>query len=625
MESQKGSTYVLGTAGHVDHGKSVLVRALTGIDPDRLPEEKRREMTIDLGFAWFTLPDGREVSIVDVPGHERFIKSMLAGASGIDLALLIIAADEGVMAQTREHLAILDLLNVQKGIVVITKKDLVDGEGLQLATLEAEELIAKSGLAKAPIVVVSAITGEGLPDLVATISQLLGVTPPRRDIGRPRLAIDRAFTMKGFGTVVTGTLVDGMFQVGQEIEILPLGFKTRIRGLETHKKKLDVVLPGSRVAINLASTPAEKLERGMVIATPGWLKPSRFLDVKFRTVTYSPRDITHNMSVTFYSGTTEVGAKVRLLDKDKLSVEEESWAQLKLVNPVVVVKDDSFVIRCPEGTLGGGRIVDVHSRRHRRFDPAVLQSLQARGEGAPEDTLLATLKASGPSEFEKVALQCHFGESEGRRALETLVEQKLVIAIGAKGPHQFLLFSGHWEDLVKKVTVLIQYYHAQFPLRRGMPKEEVKSQLKILPSHFDGILRELIEREVVVEEGTTVRLPSHNVRPSLEQQAKLDVFMEALTQNPYHPPTDLPLEPELFNVLLQEGKVVKVSEGVIFSCSAYEEMVRQIKEYISNHKKITVAEVRDLFQTNRRYAVALVEYLDEQKITRRVGDERVLR
>lgn len=624
MESPQNSVYVLGTAGHVDHGKSTLVRALTGIDPDRLPEEKRREMTIDLGFAWLTLPDGREVSIVDVPGHEHFIKNMLAGVSGIDLALLIIAADEGVMPQTREHLAILDLLGVSKGIVVITKKDLVDGEELQLATLEAEELIAKSCLAKAPIVAVSAVTGEGLPDLVATISQLLNVAPPRRDIGRPRLAIDRAFTIKGFGTVVTGTLVDGTLQAGQEIEILPLGFKTRIRGLETHKKKTGTASPGSRVAINLASTPAG-LERGMVITTPGWLQPTQFLDVSLRAIADLPRDVTHNMSGIFYSGTSEVGARIRLLDKDKLSAGEAGWAQLKLASLVVVAKDDSFVIRSSEGTLGGGKIVDTHPRRHRRFDPAVIQNLQAREEGSYEDTLLAVLEASGPSEFEKVALQCHFGEVEGRKVLDTLVERKQAIAIGTGGQHQLLFSSNHWNDLVNRVSALLQRYHSQFPLRRGMPKEEVRSHLKILPGYFDGVLQELAKRKVIVEEGNTVRLPSHEVRPSAEQQTRMDAFVKALSQEPYHPPSDISLEPELLNLLLQEGEVVKVREEVIFSRSAYAEMVKQIKEYINGYGKITVAEVRDMFQTSRKYALALMEYLDDQKITRRLGDERVLR
>ena len=625
MEPGRVDMYVLGTAGHVDHGKSVLVHALTGIDPDRLPEEKRRKMTIDLGFAWFNLPDGREVGLVDVPGHERFIKNMIAGVAGIDLVLLIIAADEGVMPQTREHLAILDLLNVKRGLVVITKKDLVDEEGLELVTLEANELIKGSTLAQAPIVAVSAITGEGLPDLTATISHLLDVCPPRRDIDRPRLPIDRVFTMRGFGTVVTGTLIDGKLQLGKEIEILPLGLKTHIRSLETHKRKLDIAHPGSRVAANLAGIATEKPKRGMVITTPGWLKPTKFLDVKLRVVPSLSHNVTHNMSVTFHSGTSEIGAKVRLLDREKLGTEEKGWAQLKLSRTVAVTKGDLFIIRSSQGTLGGGEIVDTHPRRHRRFHPAVLQNLETRKEGAPEDILLATLETSGASEFGKVSLKCHFGKVESRKALEKLVERKQVVGIGPEDTHQLLFFRGHWEHLIKEVTALVQSYHFQFPLRRGMPKVELKSQFGKLPRYFDSILRQLVDEGVLVEEGIMGRLPSHSVKPSQEQQAKVDTFLKVITQNPYYPPADLSLDTELLNMLLQEGKVIKVGEGVIFSNSAYEDMKRQIIEHIKNHGRITVAEVRDIFQTSRKYAVALMEYLDGQKITRRIGNERLLR
>ena len=617
--------YVLGTAGHVDHGKSVLVRALTGIDPDRLPEEKKREMTIDLGFAWFKLPSGREVSIVDVPGHERFIKNMVAGVGGIDLALLVIAADEGVMPQTREHLAILDLLGIKRGLVIITKKDLVDEEGLELVNMEAEEVIKGTTLAEAPIVAVSAITGEGLPELIATIDRLLDFTPPRRDIGRPRLAIDRVFTIKGFGTVVTGTLIDGKFKVGQEVEILPPGLRTHIRGLETHKRRIETALPGTRVAVNLAGIHAEELERGMVLTTPGWLKPTRFLDVKLRAISSLPRPITHNMSVTFHSGASEVGGKVRLLDKEELKAGESGWAQLSLTRLVTVAKGDLFVIRSPQTTLGGGEIVDIHPKRHRRFQAAVIESLKAREEGSPEKILLASLEASGPSRLEEVALQCLLSEVEVKKALEVLVEQKQVMTVGPEGPQQLLLSRSHWERLSQEATKLVQGYHSQFPLRRGMPKEELKSRLKILPQYFADLLAKFAAERVLVEEGATVRLPSHSIKLSPKQQAEVDAFLKNLAQNPFSPPTNPNLDPELINLLVEEGKVVKVGEGIFFSASAYQEMVRQIIQHLKSRGKITVAEVRDRFQTSRKYAVALMEYLDDQKITRRVGNERVLR
>lgn len=611
--------YVLGTAGHIDHGKSVLVHVLTGIDPDRLPEEKRRGMTTDLGFAWLKLPSGREVSIVDVPGHERLVKNMLAGAGGIDLALLIIAADEGVMPQTKEHLAILDLLKVERGIVVITKRDLVDKEGLELAVMEAEEEIKGTTLAQAPIVAVSALTGEGLPDLITAIDHLLDSTPSRIDIGKPRLAIDRVFTMKGFGTVVTGTLIDGNLRVRQEIEILPPGLRTHIRGLQTHKRKIDTALPGSRVAANLHGVLTEELERGMVITTPGWLKPTQLLDVKLRAISDLPRHIRHNMSIIFHTGASVVAGRVRLLDKEKLKAGESGWAQVRLASPVAVANGDLFVIRLPQGTIGGGEIIDIHPKRHRRFQAAAINSLKARQEGSPEDRILTILEASGPCEVEKVAVQCHLSEDEVRKGLESLVQQEQVVPVG-----QFFLSRSRWERLVTEITRLIQRYHSQFPLRRGIPKEELKSRLRLLPQYFDALLQKLTEGGDLLKEGIALRLPSHSVELSPEQQAKMDAFLSALAQNPYSPPTDLSFDPELLSLLVEERKVIKTGE-VVFSASAYEEMMSRIVEHIKRHGKITIAEARNLFNSSRKYVMPLLYYLDEQKITRRVGDERVLR
>ncbi|OGN92197.1 MAG: selenocysteine-specific translation elongation factor, partial [Chloroflexi bacterium RBG_13_48_17] len=373
--------FVIGTAGHIDHGKSVLIRALTGIDPDRLPEEKERGMTIDLGFAWMKLPSGQEVGIVDVPGHERFVKNMLAGVGGIDLALLIVAADEGIMPQTREHLAILDLLDISKGIVVITKKDLVDEELLSLVRLEVDELMKSTTLAEVPIVAVSAVTGEGIPELVSTIDQLLMSVEPRRDVGRPRLLIDRAFTIAGSGTVVTGTLIDGSLSAGQEVEVVPSGLKARLRGLQTHKSRIDMAKPGSRVAANLAGVAVSKLERGDVLTSPGWLVPTTRIDVKLRMLPNLKHSLRHSATVSFFTGTAEVMAKVHLLEKDKLDSGDVSWAQLALAKPVALVKGDHFIIRSPMDTLGGGQIVNSHAPRHRRFRPAVIRALKIRGEG----------------------------------------------------------------------------------------------------------------------------------------------------------------------------------------------------------------------------------------------------
>src|SRR3990172_5783155 len=337
--------YTIGTAGHVDHGKSALVRVMSGIDPDRLAEEKERGMTIDLGFAWLQLPSGREISIVDVPGHERFIKNMLAGVGGIDLALLVIAADEGVMPQTREHLAIIDLLGITHGIVALTKADLVDPDLLELARADVEDVLAGTSLEGAPVIACSGVTRLGLDELLAAVAAQLAKTPARRDIGRPRLPIDRVFTMTGFGTVVTGTLIDGSLTVGQEVEILPGGIRSRIRGLQSHGKKVEVASPGRRTAVNLTGLAVDDLRRGMVVTSPGWLRAATALDVRLRAVRHLPRPVRHNTGITFHTGSAEVAGRLLLLDADQLRPGETAWAQVRLEGPVPALKGDHFIIR----------------------------------------------------------------------------------------------------------------------------------------------------------------------------------------------------------------------------------------------------------------------------------------
>ena len=375
--------YVIGTAGHVDHGKSTLIKALTGIDPDRLQEEKDRGMTIDLGFAWLRLPSGKEISIVDVPGHERFIKNMLAGVGGIDLALLVIAADEGVMPQTAEHLATLDLLQIQSGVVALTKSDLVDKDWLDLVQEDVRLRLQGTVLARAPIYPVSAITRQGIPELLAGLDAVLAQTHPKRDIGRPRLPIDRIFTIGGFGTVVTGTLVDGRLSVGQEVEIQPRGLKSRVRGLQTHKHKEETALPGSRVAVNLVGLAVEDLQRGDVLTSPGWLTPTKLLDARVRLVADLARPLDHNTEVSFHTGSAEALGRLRVLDGEALAAGATAWVQIELQSPIAVAKSDYFIIRSPNATLGGGQIVDPHPRRHKRNRPEVIAALETLAKGRP--------------------------------------------------------------------------------------------------------------------------------------------------------------------------------------------------------------------------------------------------
>ena len=395
--------FVIGTAGHVDHGKSTLVHALTGIDPDRLAEEKAREMTIELGFAWFKLPSGLEVSVIDVPGHEHFIKNMLAGVSGMDLALLVVAANESIKPQTREHLAILDLMEVPQAIMVITQSDLVDQDQITLVGMEIEDLIRPTRFAGAPIVPVSAVTGQGLDELKATIDKVLKTAQPRRDIGKPRLPVDRVFTISGSGTVVTGTLVDGSLAVGQEVEILPPALKSRIKGLQTHKNKLNSISPGNRVAVNLIGLSLAEIKRGQVLTKPGWLTPTNLIDAKLRLLAQPERPLRHNTEVSLHTGSAEVIAHVRLLEKKEALPAETTWVQFILDEPLAAINGDHYVIRSPNDTLGGGIFVEVHpGQRHRRFRPDTIGNLKARSEGKIEETLLAALKSKPPQELDKL-------------------------------------------------------------------------------------------------------------------------------------------------------------------------------------------------------------------------------
>ena len=619
--------YVIGTAGHVDHGKSTLVEALTGIDPDRLREEKERGMTIDLGFAWLKMPSGNEVSIIDVPGHERFVNNMLAGVGGIDLALLVVAADESVMPQTREHLAILDLLQIKRGLVALTKKDLVDDDWLELVSAEVEEVLEGTVLEGSTIHPVSAVTGDGLPELVAAIDGLLTETPAKRDVGRPRLPIDRAFSITGFGTVVTGTLVDGTLRIGQEVELVVSGQSTRLRGLQTHRSKQDEAQPGTRVAANLIGLSQDDIIRGEVLTTPGWLKSTDAMDVRLRIIRDAPHALRHNMQVTVHTGSSEVLGRLRLLEADVVEPGESTWAQLKLDKPLAVVKGDYYVIRSNQTTLGGGNIVETHARRPRRRHAPTLERLAIMEQGSDTDVLLTTIESSQPAAFDDLVKQANMSPDAVKSELEKMASEAAVVILGSgkAGPGMYAYTAAGWIALGREARKALESYYKQFPLRRGAPKEELRSRLKISPQVFNYALPRLEQDGVVAEDGTLVRLPDYQPALNESQKRSVAVYLKMLESDPYSPPTDSAPDAEVVNLLVEEGRVVKVDDAVVFSASAYDDMVEQVSKHISESGEITVASVRDLFGTSRKYAVALMDYMDQQRITRRVGDARVLR
>lgn len=626
--------HVIGTAGHVDHGKSTLVQALTGINPDRLREEQEREMTIDLGFAWLTLPNGESVGIVDVPGHRDFIENMLAGVGGIDAALFVIAADEGVMPQTREHLAILDLLRIPGGVVALTKIDLIDDpDWLELVQADVSEALQGTVLDGAPIIPVSARTGQGLAELTAALQEVLARTPPRPDRGRPRLWIDRAFTIGGFGTVVTGTLVDGHLEVGQEVEILPRGLRARIRGLQTHKTRIQRAVPGSRVAINLTGISKQDLARGDLVTTPGWLRPTTLTDVRLDLLRDAPFPLKHNAFVKFFCGSAETVARVRLLGTETLAPGESGWVQLELDDPLPLVRGDRFIIRVPSPavTVGGGEVVDPNpGRKHRRFRPEVLARLETLARGTPAEVLLQTLERRGPLTVRDLIEVSGLGEAAPEALAELFSTGDAVVldAVPEPAPARLVVSRSWWSATTARMRDELAAYHARYPLRPGMSREELRSALRLDPRAYNGLLARAAADGLIVDEAATVRLPEHQVRFTPQQQQAVDDLLARFRAAPYATPSVKEaaalVGEEVLGVLLARGDLVQVSPEVLFLRETYEEMVERIRAHIQQQGSITLAQVRDLFQTSRKYAQALLEYLDGVGVTRRVGDERVL-
>ncbi len=630
--------YVIGTAGHVDHGKSTLVHTLTGINPDRLAEEQRREMTIDLGFAHLKLPSGKQVSIVDVPGHERFIKNMLAGVGGIDAALLIVAADEGVMPQTAEHIHILDLLGVERGLVVLTKADLVDTEWLELVREDVRGCLAGTVLGDAtapwPMVAVSARTGAGLKELKQTLDQVLEQTPSRTlTRGVPRLPVDRVFTIGGFGTVVTGTLTDGQLTVGQEIEVQPKGLRGRVRGLQTHGSKEETALPGTRVAVNIAGIGVEELERGSVVTLPGQLQPTTLLDLKLRLIADAPV-LEQNDALDLFVAASEVRCRVTLLEADELRPGTGGWVQLRLERPIAAMRGDRCIVRIPSPsiTVGGGRIQDAHPARHRRFRADVLDRLETLSRGTPAELLLQAL-GDEPLEWAAAVKASGLDEATAATALGELVASGQALLLGPEVQPQgssWVMSGQGWVKLSATIMRLLASYHKKWTLRLGMPREELKSKTGFgsggTGRAFDVVLRRLTTGGVVVVADAAVRLHDWTPRLNQVQQRQVELLLRDFRAEPFAPPTKAewePLGPELIGYLLDTGQLVRVNPDVLFAAEAFQKLVEWTVQTLDAVGEVTVASLRDHFGTTRKYALAFLEYLDERKITRRVGDVRV--
>ena len=617
--------YVAGTAGHVDHGKSTLIQALTGIDPDRLEQEKSRGMTIELGFAWMELEDGNEISIVDVPGHERFVKNMLMGAGGFDLALLVVAADEGVMPQTREHLAILDLLNVEHGIVVITKVDAADTELVELVELEIGEEIAGTSLEHSPFVSVSAETGQGLVELKETIFQSLADVPKRVDRGRPRLFIDRSFSVPGFGAVVTGTLDGGSLKLGDEVEILPSKTAARIRGLQSHKSTVETAHPGSRVAVSISGISHSDIERGDALTRRAQHGLTTIFDASLRSIESAPRAIKHNHHITIYSGTWEEAATLRLLSGDQLAPGGNAFAQIKLAGSRPVSPGDRFVVRDSNDTLGGGVALVMQPGRHRRNDPELLEHLRVLAEGAEDEIVAHTLDANPFVNSRELAALSNLPQGEVELILAGFKDSGEALKFGPDSPSGRYASSKHWGKLKGRARNELDEYHRRYPLRVGMPLQELRNRLVIDSSVYDAILRLMEEQGDVELTATTVKLPEHRVTFSQQQKSEADRYLNVLREHRYSPPAWNTIEPELLTALAQRREVVLAGPDVVFFAEAYDEMRSRVIDLGASQGEISINDVRELLGTSRKYSLALLEQLDRENVTMRNGDLRTLR
>ena len=622
---------IIGTAGHVDHGKTTLIEAMTGARTDRLKEEQERGLTIDLGFASLKLPSGRTIGIIDVPGHERFLKNMLAGASGVDIALLVVAADEGVMPQTKEHLEILHLLESGQGIVALTKVDTVDEEWLDMVEEDLREFLSTTFLSRAKIVRVSGVTRAGLGELINEIDILAQQAAQRPIEGPFRLPIDRIFTMTGFGTVVTGTLISGALKLGDQARILPKGINTRIRGIQVHGVKQDEAQAGSRVAVNLVGVEVADIERGDVLLSPGYLQNSTILDVSVTVPKDVPRGLTTRSRVRLHTGTAEVLARAIVLGAQSIEPGGKGYAQLRLESPIAAARGDRFVLRfySPMRVSGGGIILDPTATRHSANEKRTIQALERKLKGDPADIIedALSIRETGLP-MEELTRITSLSQDEIRTVLGELIGENRVISSGNR-----YLNCATAQNTISRMTSILKSYLESNPMKFGMPKEELRRSLgrTVDAKGFTALLALVQKSKNVVVAEATVTLPGHV--PTLgEREAELAKNIETeYEKSAANPPllSELearygPIVKDITALQLQTGVLIKVDVDLFFHSKAIMSAKNVLKEYLAQHESITVAAFRDQIDSSRKYTVPLLEYFDKTKITRRVGDKRVL-
>lgn len=623
---------IIGTAGHIDHGKTTLIKALTGRETDRLEEEKKRGISIELGFTYFDLPSGIRAGIIDVPGHEKFIKNMLAGVTGMNLVILVVAADEGVMAQTREHLEILRFTGIEKGVIALTKTDLVDPEWLEMAAEDVREAVAGTFLADAPVFPVSGRTGEGMDALIAELDRLAQSLPEQTEDALPRYGIDRIFTIAGFGTVVTGTLVSGRLTNGQDAMVYPAGKKVKIRNLQVHDANVETAYAGQRVAINLANISTEELERGDVLSAPDALVSASMLDVRLETVEL-PFPIENRTRLRLYAGTKEALCRVSLLDTEQLESHQTAYCQLRMEEPVTVQPGDPVVLRLysPLVTIGGGVVIDSDPVKKRRGQQKEIDALLRLDAADAKEAMLLRLQARSDAYPSLTELARISGRTlTGTRTLLDELEKDGAVVLVDSQEAATPVTAAHLTQLRSAAQKAVDAYHEKYPLRAGISKEALKNQLLSHAKTRTGekILQVLLQGLDVVEEAGVLARNGYQPQLTEEQKQAADRLLtqanaEFLPVRPEELGLDAPWLPELLQYLLKRGDLTRGEEDMLFSAASFEKGIETMKTVLEKEGKITVAQTRDLLQTNRKIALALLSAMDQRKITRRDGDERV--
>ncbi len=637
--ANKNREIILGTAGHIDHGKTSLIKAMTGTDTDRLKEEKLRGITIELGFASLALPGGRRLGIVDVPGHEKFVKNMVAGATGLDLVMMVVAADEGIMPQTREHMEICTLLGVRHGLVALTKTDMVDEEWLELVTDDIAQYMQGTFLEDAPVIPVSSQTGSGIPELIAAVDSLVAHLPERPATGLFRLPIDRVFSMKGFGTVITGTLISGSVRTGDAVMIYPTGITSKVRGIQVHNLTVDEARAGQRTAVNFQGLDRAAVDRGQVLAAPGALKPSYMVDFQVAYLESNKKEMKNRTRLRFHTGTSEVMGNLILLDRETLSPGDTTVAQIRLDTPVALVAGDRFVLRSysPVRTVGGGTVLNPIAPKHKRLRPDVIAGLAALVDGGPDMRIAHHIRETGYTglAFADLRLTTGLRDKAIEQPLGLLLSRKEIILLDRE--EKIYIHGDTIDRLRGAIDHTLARYHADYPLKPGMLKEELRSKFPSVknPKLLSLVLAQMVRDNALVQDEKVIRLTAHKVSLGADQDTIRKKILTAYADTGLTPPyfkelaktldTDGATARDVLNLLVQDNKLIKTKEDLYFDAKAIESLREELVAFLRQQGEITTAQFKDMTGASRKYVIPLLEYFDTRNVTIRIGDIRKLR